>query len=264
MLVHTDEGISGLGRGGDPAIVRNELAPLLIGQDPRRTALLWQRMYDHAWRFRGPDRAAFTSIGSLDIALWDIVGKASGQPVWRLLGGYTDRVEVYADGIGYVDEDPETVAALVKKHADEGYSHVKFHLSGYDNDAALEKVRLAREAVGPDVRVMLDAHRMWHGTVAAEMARKFEPYKLYWIEEPVRGRRRAALLQHGERGHERDGRRRRGRRHSRRREAAHHRGRATTPADGHHHRRRIHGSVEVRRTGARSSRADRSARRAVP
>ena len=187
MLVHTDEGISGLGRGGDPDIVRNELAPLLIGQDPRRTAMLWQKMYDHAWRFRGPDRAAMTSIGSLDIALWDIVGKASGQPVWRLLGGYTDRVEVYADGIGYVDEDPETVAGLVKKHADQGYSHVKFHLSGYDNDAALEKVRLAREAVGPDVRIMLDAHRMWHGTVAAEMARKFEPYNLYWIEEPVRG-----------------------------------------------------------------------------
>ena len=111
MLVHTDEGISGLGRGGDPEIVRNELAPLLIGQDPRRTAMLWQMMYDHAWRFRGPDRAAMTSIGSLDIALWDIVGKASGQPVWRLLGGYTDRVEVYADGIGYVDEDPETVGA---------------------------------------------------------------------------------------------------------------------------------------------------------
>ena len=91
MLVHTDEGVSGLGRGGDPAIVRDELAPLLIGQDPRRTAMLWQKMYDHAWRFRGPDRAAMTSIGSLDIALWDIVGKASGQPVWRLLGGFSDR-----------------------------------------------------------------------------------------------------------------------------------------------------------------------------
>ena len=159
MLVHTDEGISGLGRGGDPSIVKNELAPLLIGQDPRRTAMLWQKMYDHAWRFRGPDRAAMTSIGSLDIALWDIYGKVCGQPVWKMLGGYTDRVEVYADGIGYVDQDAKTVAALVKKHADEGFSHVKFHLSGYDNDAALEKVRLAREAVGPDVRVMLDAHR---------------------------------------------------------------------------------------------------------
>ena len=79
---------------------------------------------------------------------------------------------MYADGIGYVDQDSETVAALVKKHADEGYSHVKFHLSDYDNDSALEKVRLAREAVGPDVRVMLDAHRMWHGTVAVEMAQQ--------------------------------------------------------------------------------------------
>ena len=187
ILVHTDEGITGLGRGGDPSIIRDELAPLLIGQDPTRTAALWQRMYDHAWRFRGPDRAAMPSIGALDVALWDICGKVCGQPVWKLLGGFADRVQVYADGIGYVDQDAATVARLVKKHADAGYSHVKFHLSAYDDAAALGKVRLARQAVGPNVRLMLDAHRMWHGTTAAEMARKFEPCDLYWIEEPVRG-----------------------------------------------------------------------------
>ena len=187
VLIHTNEGVSGFGRGGDPSIIRDELAPILIGQDPTRTAMLWQKMYDRAWRFRGPDRAAMPSIGALDIALWDIYGKACGQPVWKLLGGFSDRVQVYADGIGYVDQDAATVERLVKKHADAGYSHVKFHLSAYDDDAALDKVRLAREAVGDGVRLMLDAHRMWHGAKAAEMARKFEPYDLYWIEEPVRG-----------------------------------------------------------------------------
>ena len=187
VLVHTDEGITGLGRGGDPHLIRSEMAPLLVGQDPRRTAMLWERMYEAAWRFRGPERAAMTSIGAIDIALWDVYGKHVRQPVWKLLGGFTDRVNVYADGIGYVDQDPETVAALVKKHACEGYSHVKFHLSGRDDAGALEKVRLAREAVGPEVRLMLDAHRMWHGSTAVEMVRKFEPYHLYWIEEPVRG-----------------------------------------------------------------------------
>lgn len=187
VLVHTDDGLSGLGRGGDPAIISEQLAPLLLGQDPRRIAMLWQKMYDHAWRFRGPGMSAMSSVGALDVALWDIYGKHCEQPVWRLLGGFKDRVDVYADGIGYVDQDPETVAELVSKHASIGYSHVKFHLSGYDDDAALQKVRLSREAVGSDVRLMLDAHRMWHGRVAAEMAQKFEPYGLYWIEEPVRG-----------------------------------------------------------------------------
>ncbi len=187
ILVHTDEGVTGMGRGGDPAIVRNDLAPLITGQDPRLTAMIWQRMYDHAWRFRGPGMAAMSSIGALDVALWDIYGKSCGQPVWKMLGGFRERVDVYADGIGYVDQSPDTVARLVRKHAEQGYSHVKFHLSGYDDDAAIEKVRLAREAAGEGIRLMLDAHRMWHGSAAVEMVRKLEPYGLYWIEEPVRG-----------------------------------------------------------------------------
>ena len=187
VLVHTDEGVSGQGRGGDPAIIREQLAPLLLNQDPRRTSQLWQLMYDHAWRFSGPGMSAMASIGAIDVALWDLHGKALGEPAWRMMGGFKDRVDVYADGIGYSEQDPETVAGLVKKHADAGFSHVKFHLSSYDNNAALAKVRLSRKAVGPDVRLMLDAHRMWHGNVAVEMARAFEPYGLYWIEEPVRG-----------------------------------------------------------------------------
>ena len=187
ILAHTDEGITGMGRGGEVDTIQNELAPLLLGEDPRRTTLLWHRMYETVWRFRGPGSAAMSSVGALDVALWDIVGKATGEPVWRLLGGFRDRVPVYADGIGYTPQSPDTVASLVKKHADLGFNAVKFHLDSGDTDEALEKVRLSREAIGDDVRLMIDTHRAWNGTVAAEMARKFEPYNLYWIEEPVRG-----------------------------------------------------------------------------
>ena len=187
VLVHTDVGITGIGRGGEPQTIRDELAPLILQEDPRRTARLWRRMYEHVWRFRGPGMSAMSSIGAIDVALWDIYGKYAGEPVWRLLGGCRDRVDVYADGIGYVDQDSQTVAALVKKHADQGYDHVKFHLSSYDNAAALEKVQLSREAVGGDVRLMIDAHRMWDGPTAVRMAESFEQDKLYWIEEPVRG-----------------------------------------------------------------------------
>ena len=187
VFVHTDAGITGYGRGGDPKIIREELAPLIVGQDARRVAMLWRAMHDSAWRFRGPGRAAQTSIGAVDTALWDAYGKSCGEPVWRMLGGFADSVSVYADGIGYVDQDAETVARLVAKHAAQGYEHVKFHLSGDDDDIAVEKVRLAREAVGAGVRLMLDAHRMWDGARAAEMARRLAPYDLYWIEEPVRG-----------------------------------------------------------------------------
>jgi L-alanine-DL-glutamate epimerase-like enolase superfamily enzyme len=126
------------------------------------------------------------TIGAIDIALWDLYGRSCGEPVWRLLGGFRDRVQVYADGIGYVeDQDAEGVAALVKKHADQGYGAVKFHLVASDPDLALEKVRLSREVLGPDLRLMVDVHGVWDGVTCVEMARRFNPYHLYWLEEPV-------------------------------------------------------------------------------
>ena len=109
--VHADNGLVGISRGGSRDLIERHLAPLLVGEDPRRTAHLWQRMYDAAWGFGGPGRAAMSTIGALDVALWDLYGKACGEPVWRLLGGCRSRVPVYADGIGYADADAAEVAA---------------------------------------------------------------------------------------------------------------------------------------------------------
>ena len=186
VLVHTDEGHTGLGRGGSPDLIARELVPLLMGEDPRRISMLWARMYETVWRFRGPGRSGMGSIGAIDVALWDLYGKSCGEPVWRLLGGYRDMVPVYADGIGYTDHSAEEVAALVKTHADLGYHAVKFHLTTPDCDMALEKVRLSREALGSDKKLMIDVFSTWDGPTAVRMARAFAPYDLYWIEEPVR------------------------------------------------------------------------------
>ena len=185
--IYADNGMIGISRGGNPELICEEFAPLLIGKDPRRISPLWQEMYESAWRFRGPGRNAMSTIGALDIALWDLYGRTCGEPVWRLLGGYRDRVPVYADGIGYnVSMSPADVAGLVRKHVDLGFDAVKFHLTDPDPDVALEKVRKSREAMGPDRKLMIDIHKMWDGHLAAEMARKFAPYDLFWIEEPVR------------------------------------------------------------------------------
>ena len=194
QLVRADNGLTGIGRGGSAELIEREFAPMLVGEDPRRPARLWQRMYDLAWRFRGPGRAAMGTIGALDVAIWDLYGRACGEPVWRLLGGYRDRVTAYADGIGYEHQNAEEVAALVRKHADLGFKAVKFHLSNDDRELALDKVRLSRQALGDDTRLMIDIHRMWEGRTAAAMARRFEPYDLYWIEEPVRGDDEAAHM----------------------------------------------------------------------
>lgn len=185
-LVHADNGLFGLGRGGDPELIAREFEPLLVGEDPRCTARLWQRMYEAAWRFRGPGQAAMAALGALDVALWDLCGKACGEPVWRLLGGYRDQVPAYADGIGYSELRAEEVAALVHKHAELGYRAVKFHLTAPEPDLALETVRCSREALGNDFKLMIDICSMWDGRLAVEMVKKFAPYDLYWIEEPVR------------------------------------------------------------------------------
>lgn len=188
VLIHTDEGLQGMGRGGDPQVIERHLAPLLCGRDPRQISQLWEQMYEAVWR--GPGRGAMTSIGALDVALWDLYGKACGQPVWRLLGGYRDAVPAYADGAGYIsapDQSPEGIAAKVKGFADLGYDAIKIHMYLAENPAAVvERVRCSRELIGMDRKLMIDVHHAWDGDEAIETVRRLEPYQLYWIEEPVR------------------------------------------------------------------------------
>ena len=188
VLVHTDQGLQGMGRGGDPQVIARDLAPLLTGRDPRHIARLWEQMYETVWR--GPGRTAMPSIGALDVALWDLCGKACGQPVWRLLGGYRDRIPVYADGAGYAnapDQSPQGIASKVKEFVDLGYDAVKIHMYGAANpEEMVERVRCSRELIGPDKKLMIDVHRAWDGDEAVETAHRLEVYQLYWIEEPVR------------------------------------------------------------------------------
>ena len=186
VLVHTDEGVTGFGRGGDVGVISGDLAPLLVGSDPRNIASLWDRMYESVWRYRGPNRAGMGSIGAVDVALWDLYGKVCGQPVWRLLGGFKDTVPAYADGIDFSDQSPQAVAAKIEVHQSLGFDAFKLHFHRSDPQEVLDKVRLCREVIGPDKRLMIDVWRAWSGPLAVDMVKKLEPYGLYWIEEPVR------------------------------------------------------------------------------
>jgi len=186
VRVYADDGRVGIGRGGDPRLIRSEFEDLLVGQDPANIAFHWQAMFDKAWRFKGPGAAAMGSICGIDIALWDLLGQAAGLPVWRLLGGYNNTVPVYADGIGYENEDIERMAEKVALHADLGFDHVKIHLPGSDPDENVEKVRRSRQALGPDKKLLVDVFRHWEGRTAALVVRRLLDYDLFWVEEPVR------------------------------------------------------------------------------
>ncbi len=190
IVIRADDGTVGIGRGGDVGIVSDVLAPLLVGEDPRTIAMLWDRMYEAVWRFGGPRVSGMASIGAVDVALWDLYGKSCGEPVWRLLGGFRNTVPAYADGSGYADEEDQSadaIARLVKKHVDLRFDAIKVHMyQATRPEDVVERVRRCRELIGLDVKLMVDLHQAWDGETAVDLARRLEPYDLYWIEEPVR------------------------------------------------------------------------------
>jgi L-alanine-DL-glutamate epimerase-like enolase superfamily enzyme len=130
------------------------------------------------------------NLSKVDIAIWDLIGKAAGKPVYKLLGGYADRIPVYAAG-GYYREDKgiDDLAEELKGFVDHGFTAVKMKVGawrfGVSMETDIERVRAAREAVGPDVKLMVDANNAWDAKNAIKFIKAVECYDPYWFEEPV-------------------------------------------------------------------------------
>lgn len=186
--IETDAGISGIGFGMAryapvAEVVERNLKPLLIGQDPLLSERLWDRLY--FLNLLIAQRGIFMRALSLvDIALWDIKGKAAGLPVWKLLGGHRDRVPVLMAG-GYVavDRTAEVLAEEVADYVERGFRSVKIAAGVLSEDT--ERVEAARAAAGPDTRLMYDAHWQWRDpTDVLRVIRDWERFDLAWIEDP--------------------------------------------------------------------------------
>ncbi|HEX2033561.1 MAG TPA: mandelate racemase/muconate lactonizing enzyme family protein [Chloroflexota bacterium] len=185
--VHTDEGMTGLAFGGHRSHILGRFQELLIGQDPLCIEACWDRLYAHN---RKPVAKGeyISAMGVIDIALWDLRGKALGQPCWKLMGGHRQRVPVYAAG-GYYEEG-KGIAELVAEmegFLSHGYRAVKMKVgwpgAGLKHDA--ERVRAVREAIGPDVDLMVDVNNAWDASTAIRFGRMIERYEPYWLEEPT-------------------------------------------------------------------------------
>ena len=183
VRVRTDQGIDGCGEvfrlaaAGAEALITQELAPLLLGQDPRRIELLWDRMYRSSFRY-GRSGIVIHAISGIEIALWDILGKSCGLPVWQLLGGPTrDSMPAYASMHKYATPDEAAEAAL--RCVAQGYRAIKLH------QRDLDSVRSVRQAVGTDIVLMLDASGAWSPREALRMAEALAPLDLAWLEEPL-------------------------------------------------------------------------------
>ena len=186
LFVHSDTGPTGIGRFSAATLstIRDDLAPILIGQDPLRTERLWQAMYRKTRELGPNQRDVVTAIGSLDVALWDLKGRILGTPLHLLLGGCRDSIQAYADGAMFY-RGPDGMADWASRYAGEGFRAVKYHVMGEGPDEVVETVRKTRQAVGPDVRLMVDVHKAWHPRLAVHTARRLEEYDLTWLEEPV-------------------------------------------------------------------------------
>lgn len=191
--IHTDEGVVGMAPCGASAVRRaHVLGPIrskLTGEDPLRIGHLWDRMYMGGTRKPVAKGEYITSMSAVDNALWDLMGKAVGQPVWKMAGGVRDRVAAYAAG-GYYEEDkgiPELCAELAGYVAS-GFRAVKMKVgwAGVTLRHDAERVCAVRDAVGPDVELMVDANNAWDGQTALRFGRMIEEYDPYWFEEPVR------------------------------------------------------------------------------
>ncbi len=192
--IYTDAGLVGVGNAAlSPMVTKSlidiYLKPLLLGSDPWNVEYLWQQMYRRTLAF-GRKGVALVAISAVDIALWDLLGKAAKQPVFRLLGGRTkERIPVYASRL-YAMPIPE-LREEAQKYKDEGYTMMKLRFGWGPLDGAegmqrnLELVRAVREVVGEGVDIMTDAYMGWSLDYAKRMLPLLEPFHLRWLEEPV-------------------------------------------------------------------------------
>jgi L-alanine-DL-glutamate epimerase-like enolase superfamily enzyme len=135
------------------------------------------------------------AASAIECAAWDIRGKALGQPVWRLLGGYRQRVPVSANWALQHGPDAETLARRAHDLLERGYRAVKFQVGFLDPDIAIGHMRLMREIVGPEVRIIVDANQQWTVKQAIAMGGALAEYNPYWIEDPVAAHDVAGLRQ---------------------------------------------------------------------
>ena len=204
--VHTDEGITGLGEAlnyRSSGVVEGirSLGPQLVGEDPFNVERLWETMYRQG--------GVLPAISGIEIALWDIIGKALKTPLYNLFGGRCrDRIRVYVDGFFRgAAYKPDEYAEKAVETVDEGFTALKMDIDGplpsihtmersisrRDLRYTAEMVGAVRSAVGDDVDLAVDCHGSFNTTTAIALAKKLEKYDLMWIEDPVPSGNAAAM-----------------------------------------------------------------------
>src|SRR5262245_44976013 len=198
VKVSTDSGIYGIGEvDSSPTAVKGliegpfshttacGLKDLVLGEDPFETEKIWRKMY-RGNIYGGRRGVGLHAMSGIDIALWDIKGKALGQPIWKLLGGgFHKKIRPYASVL--FGPTPAETGARARRFRDRGFSAVKFGWEpmGQDAKADVALVREAGQGLGEGVDLMIDAGPVWDAKTAIQRARAFSEYDIFWLEEPL-------------------------------------------------------------------------------
>lgn len=174
------------GRGRVASLVRliEDLAEAVVGNDALCRESTWAMLAKRVG-FIGPRGLAAIAMSTIDTACWDIAGQAAGQPVYRLLGGFRNAVETYASQGLWLDRSLDELANEARALVEQGFRAVKMRAGSGDPVQDEVRVRVVREAIGPDVGLMVDANQAWDLKQTLSMARRLEPYDLLWLEEPM-------------------------------------------------------------------------------
>lgn len=196
VKVHTDAGITGEGEGsGGADLFRKGFGSLVIGEDPFMVGRIWEKMFAATYG-REPSTRGWSEYGVIsamapvDAALYDIMAKYTGLPLYKFLGGYRDSVPVYVTG-GYYREGkgiPELVQEI-RGYVEQGFNAIKLKVGGISGGYTIEddynRVKAVREAVGPAVRLMLDANNGWDVETTIRASNKMYDLDITWLEEPL-------------------------------------------------------------------------------
>ena len=192
VRAQTADGLEGtgytysVGKAGGSAIaalLEDDLVPLVIDEDPRRTEALWSNMRRrvHYVGWGGP---AALAISAMDIALWDLKAKAANTPLWRMLGGFEPRVPAYASGID-LHLSLNELEEQTRRNLSAGFRAVKMKVGRQRLDEDIERVETVRSMLGPGYPLMVDANTAWTVDEAIRAARKLRDLDVYWLEEPT-------------------------------------------------------------------------------
>ena len=198
VRVSTDAGITGIGEvdsaplaakgaieGPFSHTTASGLRELVVGEDPFETERLWHKMYRGSI-YGGRRGVGLHAISGIDMALWDIKGKALGMPVWKLLGGgFHQQIRPYASVL--FGDTPDETYEVARRLADRGFTAVKFGWEpmGEDEATDIALVKRAREGLGAGPDLMIDAGLVWDAKTAIQRARAFSEHNIFWLEEPL-------------------------------------------------------------------------------